>query len=95
LQSGAVPPFNILRLGTRNVKLVRPVVDHYVATREELEKYSGELFEMLAPGKLEVAVHKVYEQSDAASAHTDLESRKTTGKLLLKIEHPEGGGGQR
>ncbi|KIL84945.1 quinone oxidoreductase [Fusarium avenaceum] len=84
--SGAVPPFNILRLGSKNVKLVRPVVDHYVATREELEEYSGELFEMLVSGKLKVDVHKVYEQSDAASAHVDLESRKTTGKLLLKIE---------
>lgn len=65
---------------------MRPVVDNYVTTREELERYSGELFEMLASGKLEVAVHKIYKQSDAASAHADLESRKTTGKLLLKIE---------
>ncbi|KAM0490545.1 hypothetical protein ACHAP8_011450 [Fusarium lateritium] len=84
--SGAVSLFDILRLGTKNIKLVRPVVDHYVTTREELEMYSGELFEMLGSGKLDVAVYKVYKQSDAVLAHTDLEGRKTTGKLLLEIE---------
>ncbi|KAI8317553.1 putative quinone oxidoreductase [Colletotrichum sp. SAR11_240] len=84
--SGAVPPFDILKLGPKNLKVMRPVVNNYVATREELEKYSGELFEMITSGKVEVAIHKAYPLKDVKQAHTDLESRNTTGKLLLKID---------
>ncbi|KAI8242105.1 putative quinone oxidoreductase, partial [Colletotrichum sp. SAR 10_96] len=84
--SGAVPPFDILKLGPKNLKVMRPVVNNYVATREELEKYSDELFEMITSGKVEVAIHKAYPLKDVKQAHTDLESRNTTGKLLLKID---------
>ncbi|KAM0276940.1 hypothetical protein ACHAQH_006225 [Verticillium albo-atrum] len=84
--SGAVDPVNILRLGGKNLKLMRPVVNNYVTEREELEKYGAELFEMLTSGKVEVPVYKTYALADAAQAHIDLESRTTTGKLLLKID---------
>ncbi|KAK1981680.1 hypothetical protein LZ30DRAFT_688990 [Colletotrichum cereale] len=82
--SGAVPPLDILKLGQKNLKIMRPVVNNYVATRDELDKYAGELFDMITSGKLNVAVHKVYPIRDVKSAHTDIEGRKTTGKLLLK-----------
>ncbi|WYZ46078.1 hypothetical protein EsH8_IX_000303 [Colletotrichum jinshuiense] len=84
--SGAVPPFDILKLGSKNLKVMRPVVNNYTATREELERYSAELFEMVTSGKVEVAIHKAYPLQDVKTAHTDLESRNTTGKLLLKID---------
>ncbi|GKT45249.1 putative ran guanine nucleotide release factor [Colletotrichum spaethianum] len=84
--SGAVPPLDIFKLVHKNLKLTRPVVNNYTATREELEKYSTELFDMITSGKLEIAIHKVYPLQDAKSAHADIESRKTTGKLLLKHE---------
>lgn len=63
---------------------MRPVVNGYVATREELEKYSNELFNLVTSGKIEVKVHEVYPLADAKRAQADIESRKTTGKLLLK-----------
>ncbi|GKT70241.1 quinone oxidoreductase [Colletotrichum tofieldiae] len=84
--SGAVPPFDILKLGQKNLKVMRPVVNNYTATREELESYSAELFDMITSGKLEIAIHKAYPLQDVKSAHADIESRKTTGKLLLKHE---------
>ncbi|KAK2053451.1 NAD(P)-binding protein [Colletotrichum caudatum] len=84
--SGAVPPFDILKLGQKNLKVMRPVVNNYTATPEELAKYSGELFDMITSGKLKVAIHKVYPIQDVKSAHADIESRKTTGKLILKHE---------
>lgn len=65
---------------------MRPVVNNYVAERHELEKYSGELFEMLVSGKVKIDVHKTYPLKNASEAHTDLESRKTTGKLIIKTE---------
>ncbi|KEY66298.1 hypothetical protein S7711_02761 [Stachybotrys chartarum IBT 7711] len=82
--SGAVPPVNILRLGAKNLSLHRPVLNPYIEERQDLERYTTELFELIKSNKLKVGIHKVYELADAASAHTDIESRKTTGKLLIK-----------
>ncbi|KAK1993179.1 NAD(P)-binding protein [Colletotrichum falcatum] len=84
--SGAVPPFDILKLGKKNLKIMRPVVNNYTATRQELDKYSAELFDMITSGKLKIAIHKVYPIQDVKAAHADIESRKTTGKLILKHE---------
>ncbi|KAI5464920.1 hypothetical protein BGZ63DRAFT_412365 [Mariannaea sp. PMI_226] len=83
--SGAVPPVDILRLTPKCVKLMRPVVNGYVAERENLEKYTNELFEMITSGKLDIAIHEVYPLKEVARAHRDIEGRKTTGKLLIKV----------
>lgn len=71
-------------MGAKNIKLLRPVLFSYLVTREELETYAEELFSLIQSGKLTVNVHKVYPLKDVAQAHSDLEGRKTTGKLLLK-----------
>lgn len=83
--SGAVPPFDILKLGPKNVRVMRPVVMNYLTTREELEMYADELFGLITGGKVKVGVHGVYPLAEAERAHEDLEGRKTTGKLLLQI----------
>lgn len=84
--SGAVPPLDILKLGPKNIRLLRPVVNSYVAEREDFVQYAGELFELISSGKVKIKVHEVYNLSDVARAHADLESRKTTGKLLLRCD---------
>lgn len=84
-QSGVVPPFEIMRLGAKNLKLLRPSVFNYVATPEELETYTKELFELISSGKVKVKVHEEYPLKDVARAHSDLEGRRTTGKLVLKL----------
>lgn len=66
------------------MKLMRPTLFTYLATREELETYSNELFGLLLSGKVVVDIHKVYPLKEVGQAHSDLEGRKTTGKLLLK-----------
>ncbi|KAK0119623.1 NADPH:quinone reductase [Cadophora gregata] len=83
-QSGAVPPFAISKLGGKNVKVLRPTLFNYIYTREEYERYTAELFNFIIKDKLNVQVHETYPLADIARAHTDLEGRKTTGKLLLK-----------
>lgn len=82
--SGAVPPFSIARLSKGNVRLMRPTLFGFVATREEFEVYAGELVEMVRKGEVDVRIHDVYDLSDVKRAHTDIEGRGTTGKLLLK-----------
>ncbi|KAK4125865.1 NAD(P)-binding protein [Parathielavia appendiculata] len=83
--SGPVPPVDVLRLGAKNIKLMRPVLFSYIAIKEERDAYTKELFELLLAGKVNVKIHHVYPLKEVGSAHTDLEGRKTTGKLLLKI----------
>ncbi|KAI0135579.1 NAD(P)-binding protein [Daldinia grandis] len=81
--SGPVPPLTIARLSAKNARLLRPTLFNYVATREELEYYTNELFGFITGGKIDVRIHEVYPLSEVARAHGDLEGRKSTGKLLL------------
>lgn len=81
--SGAVPPFDLIRLSQKSLFITRPTLGHYTASREELVARSSAVFEMIAAGKLKLRVEHTYRLAEAQQAHCDLESRKTTGKLLL------------
>ncbi|ORZ07317.1 hypothetical protein BCR41DRAFT_311028 [Lobosporangium transversale] len=83
--SGAVPPVNIMRLAEKNIRLMRPTLFQYITTREEFDALTTDLFKLVAEGKLNFEIHKIYPIQDVKQAHDDLEGRKTTGKLLLKI----------
>ncbi|TAQ85134.1 hypothetical protein B7494_g6552 [Chlorociboria aeruginascens] len=82
--SGAVPPLAIARLSAKNIKILRPTLFNYIFTREDFDSYTAELFDLVIKDKLNVRIHEVYDLKDIKRAHTDLEGRKTTGKLLLK-----------
>ncbi|KAL7274104.1 hypothetical protein RUND412_003006, partial [Rhizina undulata] len=71
-------------LSIKNVKLLRTSVFGYIPTREEFEQYTGELFNLIAHGKVDVKIHEIYPLKDVTRAMKDIESRKTTGKLRLK-----------
>jgi NADPH2:quinone reductase len=82
--SGAVPPFDPIVLSQKgSLFLTRPTLGHYTATREELERRAGDVFRMIAAGKLKLRIEHIYPLTEAQQAHRDLEARKTTGKLLL------------
>jgi len=82
--SGPVPPFDPQRLNAAgSVFLTRPTVGHYTATREELTGRADELFAAVAAGTLDVRVGATYPLHRAADAHSALEGRATTGKVLL------------
>ena len=65
--------------------LTRPTLFNYIATRPELEEAAGELFAMLASGKVKVEVKQRFALKDAAEAHRALEGRKTSGSTVLTI----------
>lgn len=83
--SGPVPPIEIKILTAKNLKILRPTVFNYLQTQEEWDFYSKELIGFIDSGKLKVDISKVYDLEDYPQAAKDLESRKTTGKLILKI----------
>ncbi len=83
--SGAVPPFDLIQLSSKGSLFVtRPTLWHYIATRSELEWRAGDVLGWAASGQLKLRTEHIYPLADAAQAHTDLESRKTTGKILLE-----------
>jgi NADPH2:quinone reductase len=83
--SGPVPPFDLIQLSSKGSLFVtRPTLWHYVATRAELESRAGDVLGWVAKGKLKLRTEFVYPLSEAAQAQTDMEARKTTGKILLE-----------
>jgi NADPH2:quinone reductase len=83
--SGAVPPFDLIRLSTMGALYVtRPTLGPYVSTRAELEARASDIFNWVADGSLKLRIEHTYALKDAAQAQRDLEGRKTTGKLLLR-----------
>jgi NADPH2:quinone reductase len=83
--SGPVPPFEITRLNARSTFLTRPSLVHYVLTCEELLWRSSEVYGWVAEGKLEVRIGGRYPLEEARRPQEDLQSRRTTGKLLLIV----------
>jgi NADPH:quinone reductase len=84
--SGAVEAVSPKELGEAgSVFLTRPHLADYLTTADEIAARTDRLFELVADGALEVTVGRRFALEDAAEAHRALESRATTGKLLLEI----------
>jgi NADPH2:quinone reductase len=82
--SGTVPPFDIGILNQKgSLFLTRPSLMGYAATREELVSMAAELFDLVKSGAVKIEINQTYKLRDAAQAHRDLESRKTTGCTVI------------
>ena len=81
--SGPVPPFDLSLLARGSNFITRPSIFHYVAAREDLLAAARALFDVVLSGTVKIEVRQAYPLSDAARAHRDLESRKTTGSTVL------------
>lgn len=82
--SGAVPAFDPLLLSRHgSLFLTRPTLADYIATTEELDASAAALFEVIASGKVTVAINQRFPLEKAAEAHRALEASETTGSTLL------------
>ena len=82
--SGAVGPLQLQRLiAGGSLFITRPSLLHHTLTREELLGRANDVFEMVASGELSVRIDREFPLSAAAEAHSRLEGRLSTGKLLL------------
>lgn len=82
--SGAITNFDILSLSTKgSLYATRPTLGTYVAKREDLLANANDLFDVVSKGIVKINVNHTYPLKDAAQAHRDLESRKTTGSIVL------------
>ena len=83
--SGAVPPFDLIRLSQKgSLFITRPTLGHYIASREELVARADAVLSSVASGALKLRISETYPLAEVARAHRDLEGRRTTGKVLLK-----------
>jgi NADPH2:quinone reductase len=82
--SGPVPPFDGALLAQKgSLFFTRPTLANYVTTPEELDVGAGELFDLIARGVIRRNEPKRFALAQAAEAHKALESRQTTGSLVL------------
>lgn len=82
--SGVVPPFDLGQLSARgSLFITRPTLFAYTAKRSDLEAMAKELFAMVESGQIKIAIGQRYCLQDVGQAHTDLESRKTSGSTIL------------
>ncbi len=86
VSSGQIEPFDTRGLTSRgSLFLARPTLNTHISDPKELEWRSADVFRWIAEGKLKLRIDREYPLSEAAQAHRDMEARKTTGKLLLRI----------
>jgi NADPH2:quinone reductase len=82
--SGPVTAFDINLLQQKgSLFATRPTLNTYAAKRADLLDIAGDLFRVVASGKVKIPVNQTYALKDAQKAHVDLESRKTTGSSIL------------
>ena len=82
--SGQVKLFPLQNLHKKSLTVTRPTLATYIASREDLEKASDTVFGVLRDGTVKVDISRRYALADTAQAHADLESRNTTGAMILE-----------
>jgi len=82
--SGAVEAFSIGILAQKGaLYATRPTLFTYIATRPALEACANSLFDVVQSNKVRININQTYPLAEAGRAHTDLETRKTSGTTLL------------
>ncbi len=81
--SGAVEPLDLGKLSAGSLTVSRPVLFHYTADRGRLEQMAARTFAAYRDGKIRPEVSRRFALKDAAKAHRLLESRQSTGAMVL------------
>jgi NADPH2:quinone reductase len=82
--SGPIGEMNPLILSLKgSLFMTRPTLGHYTGTRSELEETANDLFDVVKKGHVKLEINQTYPLKDAAQAHRDLETRKTTGQTVM------------
>ena len=85
--SGPVPPIDLQILNSHGSLFVtRPSLAHYILDRDELLERTSDLFAWITQGKLSLRIDSTFPLEKAGEAHTRLESRASSGKILLTTQ---------
>jgi NADPH2:quinone reductase len=84
--SGPIPPIDATQLAIKgSLYVTRPALADYIADPVERDALARELFDHVAAGRIKVEINQRYKLQEAAQAHRDLESRKTTGSSIFVV----------
>ena len=83
--SGKIPPFDVIDLMAKgSLFLTRPSLFTYIAKREDLLVTAAEVFDAVRSGAFGVEIRQTYDLREAATAHSDIEARRTMGVSILR-----------
>jgi NADPH:quinone reductase len=82
--SGMVPPFDLGALSVKgSLYLTRPTLGTYAASPEALRRMASDLFGVIRSGAVRILPPQQFALREAGAAQTALESRATTGSIVL------------
>lgn len=85
LSSGAPDPIEAHKLQLKSINVCGGNLMNYLTSKEELLRRADEVMDGIKEGWLKLNISHVFPLSEAAEAQRLLESRQSTGKLILKI----------
>jgi NADPH2:quinone reductase len=84
--SGALPPIDLGIFGAKgSLFYTRPTLNTYAAKRADYLAMAKDLFDAVQSGAVKITINQTYPLKDAARAHSDLQSRKTTGQTVYTV----------
>ena len=82
--SGPLSDINVPKMiQPKGLYLVRPSMQQYLSTREDLDEAANVMFEKVSSGKVKIKIFKKYKLDQIVEAHKDLEGRKILGPAIL------------
>ncbi|MCW5662669.1 MAG: quinone oxidoreductase [Piscinibacter sp.] len=81
--SGKPPAIELATLAKGSLYVTRPTLFSHIVSPETTQAMADELFAVVARGQVKIPVTRRYPLAEAAQAHRDLESRQTTGCMVL------------
>ena len=83
--SGSVTPFDLSILAAKgSLFLTRPTLMNYASKPDDLRSMADQLFALVRSGVIKIHINHRYELKQVEQAHRDLESRKTTGSVIIQ-----------
>jgi NADPH2:quinone reductase len=82
--SGALSPIDVPKLlQPKGLYFIRPSMQQYLSTREEINEAAKVLFEKIDSEKVKIKIFKKYKLENVIEAHKELESRKILGPAII------------
>jgi NADPH2:quinone reductase len=82
--SSGMPVIDPESIAQRKINFIRAALNSLLPDKEKISKAMAEVFDLLQKGILSLPAPSVYSLTEAATAHADLESRRTTGSIILR-----------
>ena len=82
--SGPLAEINVPKsLQPKGLYFIRPSMQQYLSTREEIDEAAKILFKKVESGKVKIEIFKKYKLENVVEAHKDLENRKILGPAVI------------